>query len=67
MIGAGAVVPPGLEVPDGMLVVGVPGKIVRPVNDEDRKYMEWLTAHYVELAQKHVDGAFASGGSSSSA
>ncbi len=62
LIGAGAVVPPGLEVPDGMVVIGVPGKIVRPVNDEDRKYMNWLTGHYVELAQKHVDGAFASGG-----
>jgi carbonic anhydrase/acetyltransferase-like protein (isoleucine patch superfamily) len=62
LIGAGAVVPPGLEVPDNMVVIGVPGKIVRPVNEEDRRYMNWLTEHYVELAQKHVDGAFASGG-----
>ena len=58
LIAAGAVVPPGLEVPDGMLVMGVPGKVVRPVKDEDLKYMRWLTEHYVELAQKYIDGAF---------
>ena len=58
LIAAGAVVPPGLEVPDNMVVIGVPGKIVRPVSDEDRKYMEWLTGYYPELAQRHVDGAF---------
>ena len=60
LIGAGAVVPPDMEVPDGMVVVGVPGKVIRPVNGEDRKYMEWLTGYYVQLAQKHVDGGFAS-------
>src|ERR1700760_1547326 len=56
LIAAGAVVPPGLEVPDRMVVMGVPGKIVRPVKDEELKYRRWLTPHYVELAQKHVDG-----------
>jgi len=60
LIGAGAVVPPDMDVPDNMVVVGVPGKVIRPVNAEDRKYMEWLTGYYVELAQKHVDGAFSS-------
>jgi len=29
LIAAGAVVPPGLEVPDGMVVMGVPGKVPR--------------------------------------
>jgi carbonic anhydrase/acetyltransferase-like protein (isoleucine patch superfamily) len=56
LVAAGAVVPPGLEVPDSMAVMGVPGKIVRPVKDEEREYMRWLTAHYVELAQKYVKG-----------
>ncbi|MGB7160559.1 MAG: gamma carbonic anhydrase family protein [Tepidisphaeraceae bacterium] len=60
LIAAGAVVPPGLEVPDGMVVMGVPGKVVRPVKDEDVKYMRWLTERYVELAQNHVDGKYAS-------
>ncbi len=56
LVAAGAVVPPGLEVPDGMAVIGVPGKIVRPVREEEIAYMRSLTEHYVRLAQKHVDG-----------
>jgi carbonic anhydrase/acetyltransferase-like protein (isoleucine patch superfamily) len=54
LIAAGAVVPPNLEVPDGMLVVGVPGKIARPISDKERQYLDWLAPHYVELAAKHV-------------
>ena len=45
LIAAGAVVPPGLEVPDGMLVMGVPGKVARPVTEKDFHYMRWLTGH----------------------
>ena len=56
LVAAGAVVPPGLEVPDGMAVIGVPGKIVRPVREEEIAYMRSLTEHYVQLAQKHVAG-----------
>ena len=58
LIAAGSVVPPGLEVPDRMVVMGVPGKIVRPVKDEELKYMRWLNGHYVQLAQKYIDGEF---------
>jgi carbonic anhydrase/acetyltransferase-like protein (isoleucine patch superfamily) len=56
LVAAGAVVPPDLVVPDGMVVMGVPGKIVRPVKPEELQYMKWLVPHYVELAQKYVDG-----------
>lgn len=56
LIAAGATVPPGLEVPDGMCVMGTPGKIVRPVKEKELEYMRWLTTHYVELAEKHVKG-----------
>jgi carbonic anhydrase/acetyltransferase-like protein (isoleucine patch superfamily) len=55
-VAAGAVVPPGLEVPDGMMVMGVPGKIVRPVRDKEREYMRWLVPHYIELAEKYARG-----------
>ena len=60
LVAAGAVVPPGLEVPDRMAVIGVPGKIVRPVREEELKYMRWLTSHYVELAEKYVRGEISS-------
>ena len=56
LVAAGAVVPPGLVVPDRMAVMGVPGKIVRPVKDEELKYMRWLTEHYVQLAERYVRG-----------
>lgn len=53
LIAAGAVVPPGTEVPDGMLVVGVPGKIARPITEKERQYLRWLGPRYVELARLH--------------
>jgi len=59
LIAAGAVVPPGLNVPDRMCVMGVPGKIVRPVSDAELQYMQRLADHYRELAEKHVAGQFA--------
>lgn len=58
LIAAGAVVPPDLQVPDRMVVMGVPGKIVRPVKPAELDYMRWLVMHYVELAQKYVNGEF---------
>lgn len=58
LIAAGAVVPPGLVVPDRMVVMGVPGKIVRPVKPGELEYMRWLRRHYVELAERYVRGEF---------
>jgi carbonic anhydrase/acetyltransferase-like protein (isoleucine patch superfamily) len=58
LVAAGTVVPPGLEVPDGMLVMGVPGKVVRPVNERELDYMHWLSGHYVRLAERHAAGEF---------
>ncbi len=53
LIAAGALVPPGLEVPDEHVVMGVPGRVVRPINEKEREYLAWLAPHYVELAQRH--------------
>jgi carbonic anhydrase/acetyltransferase-like protein (isoleucine patch superfamily) len=58
LIAAGAVVPPDLVVPDGMVVMGLPGKIVRPTKPQEVEYMRWLSGHYVELAEKYVRGEF---------
>ena len=60
LIAAGAVVPPDMVVPDRMVVMGVPGKIVRPVKAEEFEYMRWLTKHYGELALEYVAGKFKS-------
>ncbi|HEV8603716.1 MAG TPA: gamma carbonic anhydrase family protein [Tepidisphaeraceae bacterium] len=58
LIAAGAVVAPDTMIPDRHLVVGVPAKIIRPLKQEDLDYMQWLTNHYVELAQKYLTGFF---------
>ena len=42
--------------PIEQVVMGVPGKIVRPVKDKEREYMRWLVTHYIELAERYVRG-----------
>ena len=54
LVAAGAVVPPGLVVPDNMVVMGVPGKIVREVSEADRAMLAKLPSHYVRLAERHA-------------
>ncbi|MBX3424676.1 MAG: gamma carbonic anhydrase family protein [Pirellulales bacterium] len=60
LIAAGAVVPPGLIVPDRSLVVGVPGKIVRSVNAKEHEYLRWLSRRYVDLCARFEAGEFES-------
>lgn len=58
VIGAGAVLTEGTAVPAGSLVLGVPGKIVRAVDDVLRHRIASTVAHYVVLAQRHRAGEF---------
>lgn len=58
LIAAGALVSPGTIVPDGMVVMGVPGKIVRPLKPSEIDYRNWLSGHYVELARKYAESGF---------
>jgi carbonic anhydrase/acetyltransferase-like protein (isoleucine patch superfamily) len=60
LIAAGAVLAPDTIVPDGMLVMGVPGEIVRPVKPEELEYMRWLTEHYIEVVQDYLSGKITS-------
>ena len=52
MIGANALITEGKEIPDGSVVMGSPGKIVRQVTDAERKVLEASAAHYVENARR---------------
>ena len=47
LVGAGAVVPEGMMVPPGSLVLGVPAKVVRPVDDAQRARIERGWKSYV--------------------
>ncbi len=58
VIGAGAVVPEGLEIPPGSLVMGVPAKVRRPVDEELRARITATVEHYVTLARLHREGKY---------
>ena len=46
LIGAGALITEGKHIPDGSVVMGAPGKIVRQVTDAERHILEASAAHY---------------------
>lgn len=54
LIAAGAVVPPGMHVPDDSVVMGVPGRVVRETTDQEKKYIHTLPPRYIELARMHA-------------
>jgi len=56
LIGAGALVPEGRKIPPRSLVLGVPGKVVRAVTDEEVRKIREICQHYVEMAQKYSRG-----------
>lgn len=53
LIAAGAVLPPGLIVPDDHVVMGLPGKVVRQTTDQEKAYLLKLPPHYLRLVQRH--------------
>ena len=59
VIGAGAVIPERMRVPPGSLVMGVPGRVVREVDEELAARITGTWQHYVEQAKRHKEGKFA--------
>ena len=57
IIGAGAVVKEGDVIPDGSMVVGVPGKIIKQLTPEQMKYMEDNCEEYVKLARRYMEAS----------
>lgn len=55
MVAAGAVVAPGTIIPPASLVMGTPGKVVRPLNDEDNERMQHNWKNYLEYARTYRD------------
>lgn len=56
LIGAGAMVTEGKVIPDGSLVLGVPGKVVRQLTPEEIATNTWIAEHYVERAARYSQG-----------
>ena len=58
VVAAGAVIPEGMVVPPASLVRGVPGRIVRPVDQQLARRIASTWAHYVQLAEAHRAGRY---------
>lgn len=58
LIAAGAVLSPGTKIPDGHVVMGVPGKIVRETTETDLKAIDHVVNSYLTLGRKYATGVF---------
>ncbi len=56
IIAAGAVVAENKRIPPRSLVMGIPGKIVREINDDDIKRIENAVQEYLHFARSHYEG-----------
>jgi carbonic anhydrase/acetyltransferase-like protein (isoleucine patch superfamily) len=53
IVGAGALVTEGTEIPPGSLAVGIPARVVRKLNDDDRARISHAAEHYVAAANRY--------------
>ncbi len=54
LIGANTLIPEGKVIPDGVLVVGSPGKVIRPLEPKDREYLLKIATGYVERSRLYA-------------
>lgn len=55
IIGARALVPQGAQIPPGSMVLGVPGKVVRALSDDERAGLKGLAEKYVGVAAYYLE------------
>jgi len=56
LIGSRALITEGKTIPDGSVVLGAPGKIVRQVTEAEIAWMHSNAAHYADNARRYLDG-----------
>jgi carbonic anhydrase/acetyltransferase-like protein (isoleucine patch superfamily) len=56
LIAAGAIVPPGMKVPPRSVVMGLPGKVVRPATSEEVANTKSINLRYREMAKRYAGG-----------
>ena len=54
IIGANSLIGEGKEIPDGSLVVGSQGKVVRELTEAQKRMLEASAAHYVHNSQRYA-------------
>lgn len=58
LIAAGALLTPRTVIPDGSVVMGTPGRVVRPIRPEERDYIRYVIEVYQDLSRRHANGEF---------
>jgi carbonic anhydrase/acetyltransferase-like protein (isoleucine patch superfamily) len=53
LLGAGSVVTPGKVLEGGCLWLGSPARRVRPLREEELRFLEYSAVHYVQLKNEH--------------
>lgn len=56
VVAAGAVVKEGMVIPPGSLVMGLPARVIKQVDEALRARIAGTVAHYVALARLHREG-----------
>ncbi|MSQ79254.1 MAG: gamma carbonic anhydrase family protein [Flavobacteriaceae bacterium] len=55
IIGANTLVPEGMEIPEGSLVVGTPARILRQLTDEQKEKVRLNAEAYVQLGEAYLE------------
>ena len=55
LLGAGALIPEGKEIPENSVVMGAPGKIIREVREKDREILVSAYQHYIIKYKSYRD------------
>ena len=53
IIGSKALITEGMEVPDGSMVLGIPGKIKKTLNEQEQSMVSIGAQHYIENYKKY--------------
>lgn len=54
IVGANTLIPEGKTYPDGVLILGSPGKVVRPLEPEEIARLAHSASHYVDNAKRYA-------------
>ena len=56
IVGAGTLIPEGKSFPDGVLILGSPGKVVRELSPQEIAFIKLSAQHYVQNGQRFAKG-----------
>jgi len=61
LVGAGTLVPSNKQIPDGVLVLGQPARVIRELTDEELEWIQFSWRSYVERAHRFASRDAAKG------